>query len=52
VKVVRADDGSALYFSRAPIRGRRCLRARRAEEMPAGLRAYHHIGSIPIAWIS
>jgi len=44
VKVVRADDGSALYFSRAPIPWPRDAFARSREQLPPGLRAYRHIG--------
>jgi 3-deoxy-manno-octulosonate cytidylyltransferase (CMP-KDO synthetase) len=44
VKVVRAADGTALYFSRAPIPWPRDAFARSREELPAALRAFRHIG--------
>jgi len=44
VKTVLDKNGNALYFSRAPIPWPRDAFARSREEMPAGLRAYRHIG--------
>ena len=44
VKVVCAEDGSALYFSRAPIPWPRDAFARSREEIPERLRAQRHIG--------
>jgi len=44
VKVVRAVDGTALYFSRAPVPWPRDAFARSREALPAGLRACRHIG--------
>lgn len=44
VKVVRAEDGRALYFSRAPVPWPRDAFARSREQLPPSLRAWRHIG--------
>lgn len=44
VKVVAADDGRALYFSRSPIPMARDLALGDAGAMPAALAAFRHVG--------
>jgi 3-deoxy-manno-octulosonate cytidylyltransferase (CMP-KDO synthetase) len=44
VKLVRGDDGRALYFSRAPIPWPRDAFARSRDALPAGMRPLRHIG--------
>jgi 3-deoxy-manno-octulosonate cytidylyltransferase (CMP-KDO synthetase) len=44
VKVVRGENGHALYFSRAPVPWPRDAFAQSRERMPEGFRALRHVG--------
>ncbi|MBK7170506.1 MAG: 3-deoxy-manno-octulosonate cytidylyltransferase [Gammaproteobacteria bacterium] len=44
VKVVRGENGRALYFSRAPVPWPRDAFARSRDRMPAGFHALRHVG--------